>query len=104
VVRENIMASKLRVVVALLLATACLLVLAATVADARPLKEEPSPPSEGDDARVPPAVMVESPAGDIQTVVGAAEHGGGCGGNKFVMSIDMLGGIKESGPSPGAGH
>ncbi|RCV22255.1 hypothetical protein SETIT_4G206000v2 [Setaria italica] len=98
------MAAKLRAqapaVVALLLAAAGLLVLAATVADARPLKEEPSSSSEGDDV---PTVVVESPAGDIQTVVGTAEDDG-AGRNKFVMSIDMLGGIKESGPSPGAGH
>ncbi|KAF8658497.1 hypothetical protein HU200_058951 [Digitaria exilis] len=78
--------------------------MSATVASARPLKPSSS---EGDDTRV--AVVVEAPAGgDIQTVVGTtttAEHGGeaGCGGHRF-MSIDMLGGVKDSGPSPGAGH
>lgn len=80
---------------ALLLAT-CLALSSATVASARPLK----PSSEGVEAA--PAVD------DIQRVVGttAAEHGGeGCGGggHRF-MSIDMLGGVKDSGPSPGAGH
>jgi hypothetical protein len=107
VARERIMASKLRAVVALLLATACL--LAATVADARPLKEQepsPMPSSEGDDgdARVPTAVVVESPAGDMQMVVVGTAEDDGAGRNKFVMSIDMLGGIKGSGPSPGDGH
>ncbi|PAN23188.1 hypothetical protein GQ55_4G075000 [Panicum hallii var. hallii] len=79
---------------ALLLAAACL-VLAATVADARPLMREELPSS---------SVVVESPpAGGIQTVVGAAEHDG-AGARKFAMSIDMLRGVKDSGPSPGAGH
>ncbi|CAN6163368.1 unnamed protein product [Urochloa humidicola] len=91
--------------VALLVAT-CLLVLAATVADAgRPLKEEPAPSSDGDNA-VRTVVVVEATAGDIQTVVGAAEHDGA--GNRddgrAFMSIHMLGGIKDSGPSPGDGH
>ncbi|RLN13050.1 hypothetical protein C2845_PM09G19290 [Panicum miliaceum] len=86
--------------VALLLALA-----AAAVADARPLKrEEPPPPSEGDDDARHAVVVVESPpAGGIQTVVGAAEHDG-AGARKFAMSIDMLRGVKDSGPSPGAGH
>ncbi|CAN6207177.1 unnamed protein product [Urochloa humidicola] len=92
-------------VLALLLVT-CLLMLAAAVADAsRPLKEDPAPSSEGDDA-VRTVVVVESPVGDIQTVVGVAEHDGAGSrddGRAF-MSIDMLGGIKDSGPSPGAGH
>ncbi|TVU08246.1 hypothetical protein EJB05_41643, partial [Eragrostis curvula] len=86
------MAAKLRTrapgAVALLLATC--LVLAATVASARPLKQA----SEGDCAHT-----VESPASNIQTVVETGEEGG----HKF-MSIDMLGGIKDSGPSPGVGH
>lgn len=76
-----------------------LLLASCVVADARPLK----PSSEGDDARV---AAVEAPAGNIQTVVGTtAKHSGGegCGGHRF-MSIDMLGGVKDSGPSPGAGH
>ncbi|CAL5039541.1 unnamed protein product [Urochloa decumbens] len=96
-------AAKLRAaVVALLLATSLLV-----LADAgRPLKEEPSlSSSEGDDAVRTAAV--ESPAGDIQTVVGAAEHDGAGGSRddgRAFMSIDMLGGIKDSGPSPGAGH
>ncbi|CAL5041794.1 unnamed protein product [Urochloa decumbens] len=95
-------AAKLRAaVVALLLATSLLVVLA----DAgRPLKEEPSSwSSEGDDT----VAVVESPASDIQTVVGAAEHDGAGGSRddgRAFMSIDMLGGIKDSGPSPGAGH
>ncbi|KAF8687838.1 hypothetical protein HU200_042780 [Digitaria exilis] len=79
--------------------------MSATVASARPMKPSSS---EGDDTRV---VVVEASArDDIQTVVGkttaaAEEHGGeaGCGGHRF-MSIDMLGGVKDSGPSPGAGH
>ncbi|RLM55455.1 hypothetical protein C2845_PM10G16890 [Panicum miliaceum] len=75
---------------ALLLAAACLV-----LADARPLKREELPSS---------SVVVESPpAGGIQTVVGAAEHDG-AGARKFAMSIDMLRGVKDSGPSPGAGH
>ncbi|CAL5053909.1 unnamed protein product [Urochloa decumbens] len=95
-------------VAALLLAT-CLLALAATVTDAgRPLKEEQSSSSsEGDDAVRTAAAVVESPASDIQTVVGAAEHDDGSGSRddgRAFMSIDMLGGIKDSGPSPGAGH
>jgi hypothetical protein len=91
------MAAKLKVrapeAVALLLLATCL-VLAATVASARPLK---TMSSEGDG--------VESPAGDIETVVGTPELdcAGNSGGHKF-LSIDMLGGIKDSGPSPGAGH
>ncbi|OEL12601.1 hypothetical protein BAE44_0026380 [Dichanthelium oligosanthes] len=84
---------------ALILAT-FLLSLAATVANARPLKVKELSSSEGDDVHT---VVVESPAADIQTVVGAAEHDG-AGGHKFTMSIGMLGGIKDSGPSPGAGH
>ncbi|CAN6216215.1 unnamed protein product [Urochloa humidicola] len=95
-------------VAALLLATCLLMALAATVADAgRPLKEEPSSWSKGDDV-VRTVVVVESPAaGDIQTVVGTAEHDGAGSrdddGRAF-MTIDMLGGIKDSGPSPGDGH
>jgi hypothetical protein len=92
-------------VVALLLATAWLVVLAATVADARPLiKNELPSSSEGDDARVPAVVVVESPVGGIQTVVGTTAEDDGAGRNELVMSIDMLGGIKNSGPSPGDGH
>lgn len=77
--------------VALLLATC--LVFAATVASARPLKLS----SEGQQT-------VESPAGDIQTVVTAAHDGAGDRGGHRFMSIDMLAEIKDSGPSPGAGH
>ncbi|GJN38898.1 hypothetical protein PR202_gb27979 [Eleusine coracana subsp. coracana] len=95
------MAAKLRGrapgAVALLLAT--FLVLAATVASARPLKLSSSS-SEGDGVR---HTTVESPAGDIQTVVRSDGGAGDRSGHKF-MSIDMLGGIKDSGPSPGAGH
>jgi hypothetical protein len=76
--------------VALLLFATCL-VLAAS---ARPLKLS----LEGDGVRT-----VESPAGDIQPVV-STDGAGDRGGHKFMMSIDMLGGMKDSGPSPGAGH
>jgi hypothetical protein len=91
------MAAKLKArapeAVAQLLLATCL-VLAATVASARPLK---TMPSEGDG--------VESLAGDIETVVGIPEHdGAGDRGEHKFLSIDMLGGIKDSGPSPGAGH
>ena len=71
--------------------------------DARPLRREELPWSSsegGDDARH--AVVVEPPpAGGIRTVVGAAAERDG---RKFAMSIDMLRGIKDKGPSPGAGH
>lgn len=92
------MAAKLRAqapAAAAYLVVMCLLVLAATPASARPLEM-----LEKDGARA-----VESPVGDIQTVVGTVEHDVGAGGpgHKF-MNIDMLGGIKDSGPSPGAGH
>ncbi|KAK3130888.1 hypothetical protein QOZ80_6BG0499290 [Eleusine coracana subsp. coracana] len=96
------MAAKLRGrapgAVALLFAT--FLVLAATVASARPLKSSSEEEEEGDGVR---HATVESPAGDIQTVVGSDGGAGDRSGRKF-MSIDMLGGIKDSGPSPGAGH
>lgn len=92
------MAAKLRAQApaATLVMVMCLLVLAVTIASARPLTL-----SEKDGARA-----VEPPVGDdIQTVVGTMEHDGGAGspGHKFI-NIDMLGGVKNSGPSPGAGH
>ncbi|KAL6603038.1 hypothetical protein ACP70R_043399 [Stipagrostis hirtigluma subsp. patula] len=77
------------IVVALLLVT-FLVLEAAVVANARPLKLSSSS-SEGGGAR---AAAVESPAGDIKTVVGGHR----------LMDIGMLVGIKDSGPSPGAGH
>ncbi|KAG8075188.1 hypothetical protein GUJ93_ZPchr0006g41691 [Zizania palustris] len=82
-----------------LLVVLCL-VLASTVADARLLKL-----AGKDDV----ALVVEAPAVDIQTVVGSTERDGGesdAGSlwRGFVVTIDMLRGIKDSGPSPGAGH
>jgi hypothetical protein len=101
VTKLNIRSRAPAVVVGLLLAT-CLL-LAATVANAsRPLKVSSSS-SEGDGAQH----TVESPPVGyiIQTVVvgTAAEQDGGAAGHRL-MNVDMLGGIKDSGPSPGAGH
>ncbi|KAF7102996.1 hypothetical protein CFC21_104039 [Triticum aestivum] len=65
-----------------LLVVACLLLAtAAAVSGARPL-----------------AVTVESPAGDaIQTVGRAVER-------RLMFDVGILRGIKDSGPSPGAGH
>ena len=46
----------------------------------------------------PLAVTVESPAGDaIQTVGRAVER-------RLMFDVGILRGIKDSGPSPGAGH
>ncbi|KAG0515240.1 hypothetical protein BDA96_10G261900 [Sorghum bicolor] len=90
------------VLVGLLLATCLLLLLAATVANAsRPLKV-----SYDDGAQH----TVESPpvVGYIQTVVvgttAEAEQDGGAAAGHRLMNVDMLGGIKDSGPSPGVGH
>ncbi|KAL5199757.1 hypothetical protein ABZP36_020960 [Zizania latifolia] len=83
-----------------LLVVVCL-VLAPTVADARLLKL-----AGKDDV----AFVVEAPAVDIQTVVGRStesdggESGAGSLWRGFVVTVDMLRGIKDSGPSPGAGH
>ncbi|KAM3212755.1 hypothetical protein ACQJBY_065668 [Aegilops geniculata] len=75
-----------------LLVVACLvLATAAAVSGARPLAAR----EEGGTAR---AVMVESPAGDaVQTVARAVER-------RLMFDVGMLLGIKDSGPSPGAGH
>ncbi|KAF0931360.1 hypothetical protein E2562_004500 [Oryza meyeriana var. granulata] len=86
-----------RVIFTLLVVT-CLL-LATTVADARLLKRMEK---DGDAS----SSVVESPAVDLQTIFGSAEGDAGAGGLRWLksISIDMLGGIKDSGPSPGAGH
>ena len=86
-------------VVGLLLAT-CLWLAATVASTTRPLKVSSS---EGDGAQH----TVESPPVGyiIQTVVvgTAAEQDGGAAGHRL-MNVDMLGGIKDSGPSPGVGH
>ena len=85
-------------VVGLLLAT-CLWLAATVASTTRPLKVSSS---EGDGAQH----TVESPPVGyiIQTVVvGTAEQDGGAAGHRL-MNVDMLGGIKDSGPSPGVGH
>ncbi|XP_066378944.1 uncharacterized protein [Miscanthus floridulus] len=96
--KHNIRARAAPAVVVGLLLTTCLL-LAATVGNAsRPLKVS----SEGGG----PQHTVESPPVGyiIQTVVvGTAEQDGGAAGHRL-MNFDMLGGIKDSGPSPGVGH
>lgn len=75
-----------------LLVVACLvLATVAAVSGARPIA---MPEGDGT-ARV---ATVESPAGDaIQTVVMAVER-------RLMFDVGMLRGIKDSGPSPGAGH
>ncbi|KAJ1260035.1 hypothetical protein BS78_10G201400 [Paspalum vaginatum] len=87
---------------AVFVAALLLLVLASSLpalADAsRPLKQLPSS-SEGS-AGGAARSTAESPPGYIDTVVG----GGAGGGHHRLMSIGMLRGIKDSGPSPGAGH
>ncbi|CAD6336163.1 unnamed protein product [Miscanthus lutarioriparius] len=87
-------------VVGLLLAT-CLWLAATVASTTRPLKVSSS---EGDGAQH----TVESPPVGyiIQTVVvgTAAEQDGGAAGRSRLMNVDMLGGIKNSGPSPGDGH
>uniref|UniRef100_A0A0D9WSE9 Uncharacterized protein n=1 Tax=Leersia perrieri TaxID=77586 RepID=A0A0D9WSE9_9ORYZ len=83
------MAEKLRLrMIFTLLAVTCL-VVATTVADARMLKR-----MEKD---------VESPAVDLPAIFG---RDAGAGGLQWLrsVSLDMLAGIKDSGPSPGAGH
>ncbi|KAF7102997.1 hypothetical protein CFC21_104040 [Triticum aestivum] len=76
---------------ALLLVACLFLATAAAVSGARPLAVR----EEGSTAR---AVTVESPAGDaIRTVVRAVER-------RLMFDVGMLRGIKDSGPSPGAGH
>ncbi|KQK17556.1 hypothetical protein BRADI_1g35290v3 [Brachypodium distachyon] len=87
------MAAKLRA----LLVVACLvLATAAAVSGTRPLTAVSE--EEGDGARAvksPPAT-----ADVIQTMVGAVEGAG----HKLFIGVDMLRGIKNSGPSPGDGH
>jgi hypothetical protein len=48
---------------------------------------------------------VESLAVDLEAMVGSMENAGD-GGLQWLksVSLDMLGGIMDSGPSPGAGH
>uniref|UniRef100_A0A0E0LDT0 Uncharacterized protein n=1 Tax=Oryza punctata TaxID=4537 RepID=A0A0E0LDT0_ORYPU len=87
-----------RVIVFTLLFVACLVLATTTVADARLLKRTER---DGD--------AVESPAVDFQAIVGSTEgdgDGAGDGGLQWLksVSLDMLGAIKDSGPSPGAGH
>ena len=90
------------VVVGLLLLTTCLLLTATVSSASRPLKVS----SEGDDGDAQHHTVESPPVGYIQTVVvvGAAEQDGGAAAGHRLMSVDMLGGIKNSGPSPGDGH
>ncbi|XP_047074392.1 uncharacterized protein LOC124684027 [Lolium rigidum] len=76
---------------AALLMVACLvLATAAAVSGARPL----AMPEEDGPARA----AVESPAGDvIQTMARAIER-------RLMFDVSLLSGIKDAGPSPGAGH
>jgi hypothetical protein len=70
---------------------ACLvLATTAAVSGARPL---PTPEEDG-----PARAAVESPAGDVvQTMARAVER-------RIMFDVGMLRGIKDAGPSPGAGH
>uniref|UniRef100_A0A0E0AC92 Uncharacterized protein n=1 Tax=Oryza glumipatula TaxID=40148 RepID=A0A0E0AC92_9ORYZ len=85
-----------RVIVFTLVVVACLVLATTTkVADARMLKRMER---DGD-------AVVESPAVDLEAMDGSTE-GAGDGGLQWLksVSLDMFGGIKDSGPSPGAGH
>uniref|UniRef100_J3MG42 Uncharacterized protein n=1 Tax=Oryza brachyantha TaxID=4533 RepID=J3MG42_ORYBR len=100
---------RLRVIFTLVVAC-IVLATTATVSDARLLKRMER---DGDASSSSSSAVVESPAVDLQTIVGSTEgdvdDGAGAGGPvglRWLKSIrvDRLGGIKDSGPSPGAGH
>ncbi|XP_015694026.2 uncharacterized protein LOC107304454 [Oryza brachyantha] len=97
---------RLRVIFTLVVAC-IVLATTATVSDARLLKRMER---DGDASSSSSSAVVESPAVDLQTIVGSTEgdvdDGAGAVGLRWLKSIrvDRLGGIKDSGPSPGAGH